>query len=188
MSLFGESPPNTRSLFASPDFSGGSPSLFEDDDNSAWAGATSPRSIHRSFTGNNNNNYSRSQNLSDVVRTLLTADNATIPRAYYDIYEKLVSDFGDGADGKVEAHGATDRVLGEADLPDSDDKNRVWELFAARNDLIGRGEVWCLLAMVGLVQEGDRDVGVDAVDVRRRSEYPGLPPTLHPSMRGNTNT
>jgi hypothetical protein len=182
MSLFGESPPSTRSLFASPDFSGGSPSLFEDDDNSAWAGATSPRSIHRSFTGNNSSN-SRPQSLGDVVRTLLTADNANIPRAYYDIYEKLVSEFGDGADGKVEAHGATDRVLDEAEILDTEDRNRIWELIAGRKDLVGRGEVWCLLAMVGLVQEGDRDIGVDAVDVRRRSEF-----RAHPSFQCGVNT
>ncbi|KAA8914874.1 hypothetical protein FN846DRAFT_925255 [Sphaerosporella brunnea] len=166
MSLFGESPPGTRPLFASPDFSGGSPSLFEDDpaagdSGGAWAGAASTSSprAHRS---------NRSQNLGDVVRELLTTDNANIPPAYYDIYEKLVSEFGDGADGKVEAHGAADRVLDEAEVY-GEDRNRVWELIVGRKDLVGRGEIWCLLAMAGLVQEGDRDIGVDAVDVRRRN-------------------
>lgn len=165
MSLFGESPPGTRSLFASPDFSG-SPSLFDDDavdstggwGSSVGGAATSPR-VHRN----------RSQNLGDVVRSLLTADNADIPVVYYDVYRKLVGEFGDGADGMVEAHGAADKVLDEAGVY-GDDRNRIWEVVVGRKDLVGRGEVWCLLAMVGLWQEGDRDIGVDAVDVRRASE------------------
>lgn len=157
MSLFGESPPNVRALFTAGDYSE-SPSLFDDDaaDSGAWAGAQSPRNLHRN----------RSQNLGDVVRLLLTSENAEIPRAYYGIYDNLVSEFGDGADGMVEAHGAADRVLNEAEVF-GDERSRIWESCVGRKDLIGRGEVWCLLAMAGLVQEGEQDFGIDAVDVRR---------------------
>ena len=162
MSLFGESPPGTRSLFASPDFTHGTPSLFDDDtgDSSAWAVATSPRV-----------RPNRSQNPSDVVPRLLTAENAEIPQAYYEIYQKLLGEFGDGTDGMVEAHGAADRVLNEAEVF-GEARNRIWDVIVGRKDLVGRGEVWCLLAMAGLVQEGDGDIGIDAVDVRRT----GLPP------------
>lgn len=158
MSLFGDSPPGSRSLFASPDFSG-PPSLFDDEtaDSGAWAGATSPR-VHRN----------RSQNLGDVVRSLLTSENAEIPLAYYQVYEKLVSEFGDGADGMVEARGATDRVLDEAGVY-AEQRGKIWDVVVGKKDLVGRGEVWCLLAMVGLVQEGEHDVGVDSVDARRGS-------------------
>jgi len=164
MSLFGESSPGTRSLFASPDFSG-SPSLFDDDavdSTGGWgssAGVTASPRVHRN----------RSQNLGDVVRGLLTAENADIPAVYYDVYVKLVGEFGDGADGMVEAHGAAAKVLDEGDVY-GDERNRIWDVVVGRKDLVGRGEVWCLLALVGLWQEGDRDIGVDAVDVRRASE------------------
>ena len=156
--LFGDSPPNSHaSLFASRDYSE-SPSIFDDEtaDSSAWAGAQSPHNLHRN----------RSQNLGDVVRQLLTAENADIPPAYYGIYDNLVSEFGDGADGLVEANGAADRVLNEAEVF-GDERGGIWEACVGRKDLIGRGEVWCLLAMAGLVQEGEQDIGVDAVDVRR---------------------
>lgn len=168
MSLFGDSPPGSRSLLFS-----GEPGIFGDDDNGgdngAWAGATSPTSrLH-----NNIPKHIRSQNLGDVVKSLLTEENAEIPRDYYSVYEKLVSEFGDGADGKVEARGATDRVLDEAEVF-GEERSKIWDVVVGKKDLVGRGEVWCLLAMTGLVQEGEHDIGVDSVDVRRSREFTRL--------------
>jgi len=148
MSLFGESSPSTRSLFAAHDCSG-APSLFDDDDDTVystggWGSSVGPAadpSVRRN----------RSQNLGDVMRSLLTADNADIPAVYYAVYGKLVSEFGDGADGMVDAHGAADKVLDEAGVA-GDERNRIWDTVVGRKDLVGRGEVWCLLAMVGLWQ------------------------------------
>jgi sorting nexin-8 len=172
MSLFGDSSPNNRSLFASPSFSG-SPSLFDDEHNSNGSGLDSggtPWDNDVAIASHSSSRISstRLANPNDVAAILLTAENAVIPSAYYDIYEKLVNEFG-GSDGAVQAHGV-ERVFDEAAVY-GEERRRIWDVVVGMKESVGRGEVWCLLAMVGLVREGEDEVNVDSVDDRRMSEF-----------------
>ena len=144
-----------------------------DDDDTAtagpWAGATSPRipphrtpNPHTHTHPTHTHTPHHTRGAEKDVRDLLTATNARIPPAYYVVHAQLVREYGDGADddGMVEAHGAADRVLTEAATaagplsPVGDLRGKIWEAVVGHKDLIGRGEVWCLLALVAVVQEG----------------------------------
>ena len=140
-----------------------------------WEGAVSPR-VHphrtpvphtNTHTHPNHTHTSRLRGGRDVpdvpdVRDLLTTANARIPPAYYAVHAQLVREYSDGADndGMVEARGAAERVLAEATAaapllsPGGDLRGKIWEAVVGGKDLISRGEVWCLLALVAVVQEG----------------------------------
>lgn len=184
-----------------------------------WEGAISPRGHpHRTpvphthtHTHPNHTHIPRLRGGKDVpdvpdVRDLLTAANARIPPAYYAVHAQLVREYSDGADndGMVEARGAAERVLAEATAaapllsPGGDLRGKIWEAVVGSKDLIGRGEVWCLLALVAVVQEGygsdagaggvgGLGVGVDelveAVDARRHGMFSPLSSITRPFRR-----
>ena len=147
MSLFGDETPPARALF-SPTFSDtNSPSLFDDED----------------ATANWNNSPSRGRN-QDVTSTLLTQQNAKIPPAYESIYNTLMETFGGGAE--VPARQAAEMVLDDAEVR-GDKRDRIWGAVVGQKEVLGREEVWCLLALTGLAEMEGEEVTIDAVDDRR---------------------
>jgi sorting nexin-8 len=141
-SLFDDNPAHAS---AKPNSS----SLFADDSAAAWSMPT-PKKAAR----------------ANVVKNLLKPSE--VPEAYVDVYDALL--VSDGApEGNVGVAGVR-RVVERSGL-DKEVRERILEIVNAegRPD-IGRGEVWVLLALVGLAQEGE-EVGLDAVDERRKSEW-----------------
>lgn len=136
-----------------PGSSNPQPSLFDDEHHDSVWSFPAPRAI-------------RPRSGSAVIKTLLTVDNAKIPEEYYDYYQGLLEIYSVG-NGKVGVE-AIDRVFNEAGVA-ADAKDAIWKLVGDRRDSWTREEVWAVIAMVGLVIEGD-DLGLDAVDDRRRGE------------------
>lgn len=159
MSIFGDSPPpaarSRSSLFADDDFTTATPgsgSLFDDSGPDPWStGLPVPR------RGLDN----------DIVKTLLTADNANLPEDYVDYFDSLLAQYGT-PNGSVSAEGVG-KVLDEGGV-DQSARERIWAVvMKGAKESINRDEVNVLLAMVGLAQEGD-EISIDGVDDRRRSE------------------
>lgn len=123
-------------------------SLFADDSAAAWSMPT-PKKAAR----------------ANLVKNLLQPSE--VPEAYVDVYDALlVSDAAPGGNvgiagvRRVVERSGLDRDLGEKILGFVNAEGRPE---------VGRGEVWVLLALVGLAQEGE-EVGLDAVDERRKSK------------------
>lgn len=160
MSSFGSSPPTARprshsSLFADDDFitaTPGSVSLFADSGPDPWAaGIPVPR------RGADN----------DIVKNLLTADNANLPEEYVEYFDSLLAQYGT-PDDLISAEGVG-KILEEGGV-DQNARERIWAvIMKGAKESINRDEVNVLLAMVGLAQEGD-EISIDGVDDRRRSE------------------
>lgn len=150
MSLFGDddsqTPPSSSRALFSPSFSDRpEASLFDDEPTDGWNVTARPRN-------------------TDVTPTLLTRFNAKIPQEYEAIYESLVETFGGGE--HVPARQAAEMVLDDAAVQ-GDVRERIWGAVIGQKEVLGREEVWCLLAMVGVAATEGEEVGLDAVDERR---------------------
>lgn len=147
MSLFGDSPPgrSRSSLFADPGFDDSAPSTWP---------SRRPASV-------------------EVVRTLLTSENADLPNIYTFFYDSFATQFRSGDGMGVSADGVR-RLLDESEV-DDENMERIWSIvMKGGKESIGRDEFNVLLAFVGLAQEGD-EVTIDGVDDRRKGELPLLP-------------
>lgn len=165
MSIFGgSSPPAARprsrsrsrsSLFADDDFTTATPgsvSLFADSGPDPWAAGIP---VLRRGADN------------DIVKNLLTVDNASLPEEYVDYFDSLLAQYGN-PDDMISAEGVG-RILEEGGV-DQNARERIWGvIMKGAKENINRDEVNVLLAMVGLAQEGD-EISIDGVDDRRRSE------------------
>ncbi|KAL7272015.1 Sorting nexin mvp1 [Rhizina undulata] len=174
MSLFGESPPGSRdrnSLFAefmSP-ADAASNSLF-DDGADAWSTGAFPSPRQPG-----------SRNPEDIIKALITTENANVPEEYVHIYDILLNRY--GLDGGVSAEGV--RAVLEEAMVESTIRKRILEVVVRGRDKVWREEVNVLLAMVGLAQEGD-DVSIDGVDDRRKNLPIPILKTIVPSSRQAT--
>ncbi|KAH0602853.1 uncharacterized protein H6S33_008503 [Morchella sextelata] len=156
MSIFGDSPPpaaRSRSSLFDDDFTTATPgsgSLFDDSGPDPWAtGLPVPR---------------RGAD-SDITKTLLTPENASIPEEYVDYYDALLAQYAAPNGISVEGVG---KILLEAGV-DSTARERIWGvIMRGGKESVGRDEVNVLLAMIGLAQEGD-EISIDGVDYRRRN-------------------
>lgn len=170
MSLFGTSPdepsaaPAQRSkssLFA--DESAGGSSLFADDDGDDSSSAPWSQ-----------NNTAKRTARRDLIRTLLPTTD--VPESYVDAYD-LILNSGDRVGSGV---GLTSirEILSSSGLTASD-QGKILNLVVTGDQEnsggLGRPEFNVLLALVGLAQEGE-DLSFDAVDDRRKSEWPPLTP------------
>jgi sorting nexin-8 len=106
---------------------------------------------------------------AQLVRNLLPGSD--VPETYVDIFDNLIAEGNKQASG-VSLDGAKKVLEGSGLAPDA--KGKILGLVlpagedsAVRNG-VGRSEFNVLLALVALAQEGE-DVGLDAVDERRRS-------------------
>ncbi|KIV99439.1 uncharacterized protein PV09_08870 [Verruconis gallopava] len=173
MSLFGDfadDPPSTHRANASksslfdderPGGNRNSTSLFAEED-SPW-GMPAPKRGGR----------------AQVVKSLLA--DANIPDGYVDIFDHVLAE-GHGKGAGVSLEGVR-KVLAAGAL-DNNAAERIMAVVlpageaSASENGIGRSEFNVLLALIALAQEGD-DIGLDAVDYRRRN----LPiPTLKLTM------
>lgn len=126
-----------------------SSSLFADDSAAAWSMPT-PKKAAR----------------TNVVKNLLQPSE--IPEAYVGVYDALLAS--DGAPGGNVGVPGVRRVIEGSGL-DREVRERIMGIVNAEGrPEMGRGEVWVLLALVGLAQEGE-EIGLDAVDERRKSEW-----------------
>ena len=162
MSLFGESPPSgapiasksKSSLFDDEQVPGGAstPSLFTDEvgaDASPWSMPT-PKKAAR----------------SDLVKNLLPASD--VPDSYVDAFDALIG-AGEGIGGNITLT-AVRKVLESSGVGASEQEKILGLVTSVDGDSrgLGRGQFNVLLALIGLVQEGE-DAGLDGVDERRRS-------------------
>ncbi|RPA74751.1 hypothetical protein BJ508DRAFT_215102 [Ascobolus immersus RN42] len=190
MSLFGDenTPPSDSPLTRNngrpsmfdddkrPGQSNPQPSLFDDEHHDSPWDFPAPRSA-------------RPRRGSAVIRTLLTAENAKIPQEYWDYFDSLAEAYSTGS-GNVVGVDAIDRVFSEAGVA-ADARDAIWKILGERKESWTREEVWAVIAMVGLVIEGD-DLGLDSVDDRRRDlpvpllkglQRPGKPAPSNESIR-----
>jgi hypothetical protein len=159
MSLFGDSPTNSpipkskvaASLFDDAPASRNSGSLFADDNansDSPWGFATTKRAAR-----------------GTLIKTLLPADE--VPESYIEVFDQLASE--EGSHNTI-SPAAVAKILSESDV-DEDSKTHILSIVAPdESKELSRGETNVLLALIGLVQEGE-DATLDGVDDRRRSEY-----------------
>lgn len=127
-----------------------SSTLFEDD-NKPWDMPT-PRKQH---------------SRADLIQNLLPASD--VPESYIEIYDNVVRE--DGSGGKIGGKGVA-RTLAAAKL-NADAHAQVMSIIApagVRDVALGRNEFNCLLALIGLTQEGET-VSLDTIDERRASEW-----------------
>jgi sorting nexin-8 len=108
----------------------------------------------------------KQQSRADVMRNLLPTSD--VPDTYVEVFDAIVRE--DGAAGKVGAGGVA-RTLAAAKLG-ADEQSRIMSIVAPSGGevALGRGEFNCLLALIGLAQEGEA-VSLDTVDERRKSEF-----------------
>lgn len=176
MSLFGTSPPSrdespavaspargdpSRSgLFDEPEAPQRAPSasLFADDLDSGdgadtpW-GLPSPR---------------KQQTRADVVRNLLPSSD--VPDSYVEYFDAILQR--DSAGGNTVTSDGISQVFTAAELYDPSVRSRIVDLVAPGDSSqarLGRGEFNVLMALIGLVQEGE-EVSLDGVDERRKSK------------------
>lgn len=164
MSLFGDEDaparPTKSSLF---DDGPGTPSkntssIFQDDtadttDSSPWG-----------FTPKKSTGKGR----GSLVKSLLA--DADVPDLYIDAFDDLQ------AAGVVKAEDCQ-RLLKDSGV-NASDRERIWSVVSSGGEttVLGRGEFNVLLALIGLSQEGEEQLGLDEVDERRRKlPVPSLP-------------
>lgn len=117
---------------------------------------------------------------SDITKTLLTPENASIPEEYVDYYDALLAQYAAPNGISVEGVG---KILLEAGV-DSTARERIWGvIMRGGKESVGRDEVNVLLAMIGLAQEGD-EISIDGVDYRRRSEFANPSSPAHSPLDG----
>jgi len=76
----------------------------------------------------------------------------------------------DGAPGGNVGVAGVRRVMERSGL-DKEVRERIMGIVNAEGrPEVGRGEVWVLLALVGLAQEGE-EIGLDAIDERRKRKW-----------------
>lgn len=204
MSLFGTSPPASTALFDDGPMIGGltinrdstgsvtdnmmrsttsQPSLFDDAGSDIWAlPAPRARSAGPGFAGGGALiGGGGGERRTELVRSLLTSENAEIPEVYIDAYDKVLGIVGGSRGVGIEG---VKLVLDEAEELDKGVKRRIEEAIITGHGedvIVGRGEFNVLLAMIGLAQEGD-DISIDSVDDRRRSlPVPRLKTLYHQS-------
>lgn len=150
MSLFGEfpdDPPAAKqksSLFDEPSAhsrTGSGTGLFNDDDDAGW-GLPTPKKAGR----------------AQLIKRLL--EGVDVPDVYVDVFDGLSAE-----KRNVES------VLSEAVGLEEDVKSRILDVFGGDGGReLGRGEVFVLLALIGLAGEGE-EVSLDGVDERRSGEF-----------------
>lgn len=149
-------------------------SLFDDDNTGAATSKTSSGMFGDSVVDDANDSPwgftpKKSAGRGNVVKSLLA--DANIPDAYIDTFDTAQT----GA-GRVSADECR-RLLAGARGLNSADQDRIWRLVSSNGELasLGRAEFNVLLALIGLVQEGE-ELSLDAVDERRRKlPIPVLP-------------
>lgn len=125
----------------------------DDDGSSPWASFTPKKPQRRSG--------------AEVVRSLLA--DAEVPEAYVDAWEALAAGRRD-----VEEADVRRVVLGGSGVG-AEVGEEIWRIVSASGEsrVLGRGQFWVLLALVGLALEGE-ELGLDAVD-ERRGRLPAVP-------------
>lgn len=91
-----------------------------------------------------------------------------MPESYVELFDKILEDDVDGGLGKISQRGLNH--LFAAARISSEQRDRILQLVSPGGGKVGRNEFNVLLALVGLVQEGET-VSLDAVDERRRGEF-----------------
>ena len=167
--MFGESPPETPSAGNQSKAAG----LFGDDSSNIRAATSSGL-----FEDSNNNTTDDSpwslptpkkQNRSNFVKTLLPASQ--VPDSYVNAYDNLLS-AGEGQGNGVSLS-AVHKVLQSSQIKASDQDRILSIVLPSKQEstsALERGEFNVLLALVGLAQE-EEDIGLDAVDERRKREF-----------------
>lgn len=160
MSLFGDSPPpdepsrspsRSRTLFDDDNDAQRSSSLFDDDD-----GASSPWDTPTP----------RRRSRADTLRNLLRPSD--VPASYIEAFNKVLEDDDGGSLGKIGPAGV--RRVFVAGRVSAERRDEILGILGVGDGEVGRNEFNVLLALVGLVQEGER-VSLDAVDERRGGEF-----------------
>lgn len=163
MSLFGDedAPAHARPKSSLFDDGPGTPSktsssMFDDtteNTDSPWG-----------FTPKKNTGKGR----GNLVKSLLA--DADVPDLYIDTFDELQ------AAGTVNAQDCQ-QLLKDSNVSVAD-RERIWSVVSGGGDIavVGRGEFNVLLALIGLSQEGEEQLGLDEVDERRRKlPIPTLP-------------
>ncbi|KAK6350213.1 sorting nexin [Orbilia brochopaga] len=106
----------------------------------------------------------RSGSTTDMVKSVMRG--AAVPNEYMSLYDTLAEETGGVTVGRLE-------TLLEASRVREGFWERILELVAGRNRKdgtgVGREAFNVFLALVGLAEEGEEDLGFDAVDDRKRS-------------------
>jgi sorting nexin-8 len=124
-------------------------SLFADDSAAAWSMPT-PKKAAR----------------MNIVKNLLQPSE--VPETYVDVYDALLAS--DEAPGGNVGVAGVRRVIERSGL-DREVRERILGIVNVDGrPEMGKGEVWVLLALVGLAQQGE-EIGLDSVDERRKSEW-----------------
>jgi sorting nexin-8 len=100
---------------------------------------------------------------STLIKNLLKPGD--VPEVYVDVYDKLVSE----SDGHGVDIGAIRRLVKLAKLDEETAASIEKTVVTDERAGLGRGEVWVLLALIGLAQEGEEST-LDGVDERRKSK------------------
>jgi sorting nexin-8 len=160
MSLFGDEsagspgPKPAASLFADDTpASRNTGSLFADDQagadsGSSWGFASTKRTAR-----------------GTLIKTLLPASD--VPESYIDVFDYLARK--DSGSGNTISPESVRKVLSESGVDAESEKQILGIVQPDQSKPLGRGETNVLLALIGLVQEGD-DPTLDGVDERRRSK------------------
>lgn len=157
MSLFGDDTPETptRRQKTSSSLFNESPSrganLFSENDNdegeSPWSFPTPKRAAR-----------------STLVKNLLKPDD--VPELYVDVFDKLSEE----SDGQGVDVGALRRLVRLAQVDEETSTKIEKAVVTDEKGALSRGEIWVLLALIGLAQEGEEELTLDAVDERRKSK------------------
>jgi sorting nexin-8 len=101
---------------------------------------------------------------STLIKSLLKPGD--VPEVYVDVFDKLLAE----SDGHGVEIGAVRRLVRLAKL--DEETGAKIEKTVVTNERVGleRGEVWVLLALMGLAQEGE-EITLDSVDERKRSKF-----------------
>lgn len=151
MSLFGEfpdDPPASKqqknSLFDEPSTHSRTGSgLFNDEEDAGW-GLPTPKK--------------QKEGRKELIKRLL--EGVEVPEVYVDVFDWLAPE-----KRNVES------LLGEAKGLDEDGKTKILDIFGGGGVReLGSGEVFVLLALIGLGMEGE-EVSLDGVDERRGGEF-----------------
>jgi sorting nexin-8 len=100
---------------------------------------------------------------SSLVKTLLSGND--VPEVYVNVYDKLLAESG-GSSVSLEVV----RKLLQAGGVHGDEASKIERTVCPAGQGLGSGEVFVLIAMVGLAQEGE-EVSLDGADERRKSTY-----------------